>query len=324
MSATRQLGLLSVTAPVLNEEDVLAVFHERVCSALEGIDFELVLVDDGSTDSTPELLAQLAERDPRVRVVVLSRNFGYQAAVAAGIDHCRGDVVVTIDADLQDPPEVIPRLLEEWEAGADVVYAARQDRKGEGRLKLLTARWFSALFARLAELDIPTSVGDFRLLDRKAVDALRRMPERNRFMRGMTVWVGFRQSSVPYSREPRYKGDTRYRWRTLLRISLDAISSFSHVPLQLATLMGFLVSFVAFLGLPYVVVSRLLDIFVVEGLSTLLFAVLFLGGIQLITLGIIGEYISRIYDEVKQRPLYLVGRRHNLEPPTDPTAGDAP
>lgn len=324
MSATRQLGLLSVTAPVLNEEDVLAVFHERVCSALEGIDFELVLVDDGSTDSTPELLARLAERDPRVRVVVLSRNFGYQAAVAAGIDHCRGDVVVTIDADLQDPPEVIPRLLEEWEAGADVVYAARQDRKGEGRLKLLTARWFSALFARLAELDIPTSVGDFRLLDRKAVDALRRMPERNRFMRGMTVWVGFRQSSVPYSREPRYKGDTRYRWRTLLRISLDAISSFSHVPLQLATLMGFLVSFVAFLGLPYVVVSRLLDIFVVEGLSTLLFAVLFLGGIQLITLGIIGEYISRIYDEVKQRPLYLVGRRHNLEPPTDPTAGDAP
>lgn len=324
MSATRQLGLLSVTAPVLNEEDVLAVFHERVCSALEGIDFELVLVDDGSTDSTPELLAQLAERDPRVRVVVLSRNFGYQAAVAAGIDHCRGDVVVTIDADLQDPPEVIPRLLEEWEAGADVVYAARQDRKGEGRLKLLTARWFSALFARLAELDIPTSVGDFRLLDRKAVDALRRMPERNRFMRGMTVWVGFRQSSVPYSREPRYKGDTRYRWRTLLRISLDAISSFSHVPLQLATLMGFLVSFVAFLGLPYVVVSRLLDIFVVEGLSTLLFAVLFLGGIQLITLGIIGEYISRIYDEVKQRPLYLVGRRHNLEPPTDPFAGDAP
>lgn len=322
MSAARELGLLSVTAPVLNEEDVIGVFYERVASALEGIDFELVLVDDGSTDRTPAILAELTERDPRVRVVVLSRNFGYQAAVAAGVDHCRGDVVVTIDADLQDPPEVIPALIEEWQAGADVVYAARQDRKGEGRLKLLTARWFSALFTRLAELDIPTSVGDFRLLDRKAVDALRRMPERNRFMRGMTVWVGFRQSSVPYNREPRYKGKTRYRWRTLLRISLDAISSFSHVPLQLATLMGFLVSFVAFLGLPYVVISRLLDIFVVEGLSTLLFAVLFLGGIQLITLGIIGEYISRIYDEVKQRPLYLVGQRHNLEPPTDPLRGD--
>jgi dolichol-phosphate mannosyltransferase len=321
VSTERRLGLLSVTAPVLNEEDVIEVFHERVASALDGIDFELVLVDDGSTDATPQLLAELAARDPRVRVVVLSRNFGYQAAVAAGIDHCRGDVVVTIDADLQDPPEVIPELLEEWRSGADVVYAARQDRQGEGRLKLLTARWFSALFTRLAELDIPTSVGDFRLLDRKAVDALRRMPERNRFMRGMTVWVGFRQSSVPYRREARYKGTTRYRWRTLLRISLDAISSFSHLPLQLATLVGFLVSFLAFLGLPYVVVSRLLDVFVVEGLSTLLFAVLFLGGIQLITLGIIGEYISRIYDEVKQRPLYLVGERHNVDPPTNPAPG---
>lgn len=320
-TSTRELGLLSVTAPVLNEEDVLGVFYERVTSALEGIDFELVLVDDGSTDSTPQLLAELAASDPRVRVVVLSRNFGYQAAVAAGIDHCRGDAVVTIDADLQDPPEVIRDLIEEWQAGADVVYAARQDRQGEGRLKLVTARWFSALFTRLAELDIPTNVGDFRLLDAKAVDALRRMPERNRFMRGMTVWVGFRQSSVPYTREPRLQGTTRYRWRTLMRIALDGISSFSHVPLQLATLVGFVVSFVAFLGLPYVVVSRLLDVFVVEGLSTLLFAVLFLGGIQLITLGIIGEYISRIYDEVKQRPLYLVDDRHNLDPPTDP--GDA-
>lgn len=314
---TRELGLLSVTAPVLNEEDVLEHFYERVCAALDGLNFELVLVDDGSTDRTPQLLAELAEKDARVRVVGLSRNFGYQAAVAAGIDHCTGDAVVTIDADLQDPPEVIRDLIEEWVAGADVVYAARQDRQGEGRLKLVTARWFAALFTRLAELDIPTNVGDFRLLDAKAVAALRRMPERNRFMRGMTVWVGFRQSSVPYTREPRLQGKSRYRWRTLMRISLDAISSFSHVPLQLATLMGFLVSFVAFLGLPYVVVSRLLDVFVVEGLSTLLFAVLFLGGIQLITLGIIGEYISRIYDEVKQRPLYLVNERHNLAPPTE-------
>jgi dolichol-phosphate mannosyltransferase len=319
VSGARQLGLLSVTAPVLNEEDVIELFYDRVRAALEGIDFELVLVDDGSTDRTPQLLAQLAEQDERVRVVELSRNFGYQAAVAAGIDHCTGAAVVTIDADLQDPPELIPELIAEWADGADVVYAARRDRKGESRLKLVTARWFSALFTRLAELDIPTNVGDFRLLDRRAVTALRRMPERNRFMRGMTVWVGFRQSSVPYDRDARQAGDTRYRWRTLLRISLDAISSFSHVPLQLATLVGFIVSFVAFLGLPYVVISRLLDVFVVEGLSTLLFAVLFLGGIQLITLGIIGEYISRIYDEVKHRPLYLVGRRQNVGPPTDPT-----
>ncbi|MGH9184339.1 MAG: glycosyltransferase family 2 protein [Acidimicrobiales bacterium] len=310
----RSLGLLSVSAPVLNEEDVIEKFYDRVCAALDGVDFELVLVNDGSTDRTPELLAELAQRDPRVRVVEFSRNFGYQAAVAAGLDHCRGDAVVTIDADLQDPPELIPELIDEWRRGADVVYAVRRERKGEGRLKLITARWFSAVFTRLAELDIPTNVGDYRLLDRRAVAALRRMPERNRFMRGMTVWVGYVQSSVPYNRDPRFAGDTRYRWRTLLKISLDAISSFSHVPLQIATVMGFVVSFVAFLGIPYVIVNRLLG-FYVEGVSTLLFAILMIGGIQLITLGIIGEYISRIYDEVKHRPLYIVRTRHNVEGP---------
>ena len=181
-------------------------------------------------------------------------------------------------------------------------------------MKLVTARWFSKLFARLAELDIPTNVGDFRLLDRRAADALRRMRERNRFLRGMTVWVGYVQSSVPYDRDPRYAGDTKYRWRTLLKISLDAISSFSHVPLQLATMLGFVVSAFAFLGIPYVIVNRLLG-FYVEGVSTLMFAVLLLGGIQLITLGIIGEYISRIYDEVKHRPLYLVKGRLNTSEP---------
>jgi dolichol-phosphate mannosyltransferase len=226
--------------------------------------------------------------------------------------------VVTIDADLQDPPELIPDLIAEWRSGADVVYAVRRERPGESRLKLTTARWFSAIFRRLAELDLPANAGDFRLLDRRAVDALRRMPERSRFMRGMTVWVGYRQSSVPYDREPRAAGETRYRWRTLLRISLDAISSFSHTPLQIATVVGFVVSFLAFLGIPYVIVNRLLG-FYVEGVSTLLFAILLLGGIQLITLGIIGEYISRIYDEVKRRPLYIVDQRVNVEPaPEEP------
>ena len=315
MSARRP-QLVSVTAPVLNEEAAIEAFYERVRDALEGFEFELVLVDDGSEDGTPGLLAELAGRDPRVRVVGLSRNFGYQAAVAAGIDHCRGDVVITIDSDLQDPPELIGDLIAEWAAGADVVYGVRRDREGEGRMKLLTARWFSAVFRRLADLDIPANVGDFRLLSRRAVDALREMPERSRFMRGMTVWVGFRQSSVPYDREPRYAGDTRYRWRTLTRISLDAISSFSHTPLQVATLVGFVVSFLAFLGIPYVIVNRLLG-FYVEGVSTLLFAILLLGGIQLITLGIVGEYISRIYDEVKGRPLYLVAERHNIESDDD-------
>jgi polyisoprenyl-phosphate glycosyltransferase len=314
MSLRGEPGLITVTAPVLNEEDILETFYGRVRDALEGYEWELVLVNDGSTDATPRMLDDLAARDERVKVIHLARNFGYQPAVIAGLDHARGDVVVTIDADLQDPPELIGAMLERWRQGSDVVYAVRRERNGEGRLKLLTARWFSRLFRRLAELDIPTNVGDFRLLDRRAVDALLRMRERSRFMRGMTVWVGYTQSSVPYDRDPRFAGETRYRWRTLLKIALDGISSFSHVPLQIATLVGFAVSFISFLGIPYVVVSRLFDLYV-EGLSTVLFAILFLGGIQLITLGIIGEYISRIYDEVKRRPLYLIRERLNVETP---------
>ncbi len=314
MSAERQLELLSVIAPVLDEAQLIEAFYERVVAAVEPLPFELVLVDDGSTDETPRILSELGARDKRVRVVTLSRNFGYQPAVAAGLDHARGEVVVTIDADLQDPPELIGELIGRWREGADVVYAIRRERRGESRLKLVTARWFSRVFRRLAELDIPANVGDFRLLDRRAVQVLRQMPERNRFLRGMTVWVGFTQSSIAYDRGPRYAGETRYRWRTLARISLDAISSFSHVPLQIATLMGFVVSGLAFLGIPYVIVNRALG-FYVEGVSTLLFAMLLLGGIQLITLGIIGEYVSRIYDEVKRRPLYVVRSRINVEPP---------
>ena len=308
----RSLSLLSVVAPVLNEEEVLETFYERVRETLDGLQWELVLVDDGSTDSSLEILGQLAKDDPRVKVVALSRNFGYQAAVTAGLDRCGGDAAVTIDADLQDPPEVIRELVERWEKGADVVYAVRRQRRGEGRVKLATARWFSRLFSRLADLSIPANVGDFRLLDRRVVEALGRMPERSRFLRGMTVWVGYEQSSVEYDRDPRFAGTSRYRWRSLLRISLDAISSFSHVPLQIATLAGFVVSAFAFLGIPYAIVNRLLG-FYVEGVSTLLFVICFLGGVQLITLGIIGEYISRIYDEVKQRPLYLVETELNLE-----------
>jgi dolichol-phosphate mannosyltransferase len=306
--------LISVTAPVLNEEETLEEFHVRVAAALAGYEWELVLVDDGSSDATPGLLDELAARDQRVKVIHLSRNFGYQTAVIASLDHARGDVIVTIDADLQDPPELIPKMIERWREGSDVVYAARRERTGERPLKLLTARWFSKVFTRLAELDIPTNVGDYRLLDRKAVNSLLRMRERSRFMRGMTVWVGYTQSSVPYVRDARYAGETRYRWRSLLRIALDGISSFSHVPLQIETLLGFFVSFVSFLGIPYVIASRLFGVYV-EGLPTILFAILFLGGVQLITLGIIGEYISRIYDEVKRRPLYLVRARQNLDGP---------
>jgi polyisoprenyl-phosphate glycosyltransferase len=314
----REVGLLSVVAPVLNEEDILPVFYERVRDALKGIEWELVLVDDGSKDATREVLERLAAEDPRVRAVVLSRNFGFQPASMAGLDHARGDVIVTIDADLQDPPELIPKLVNAWREGSDVVYAVRESRQGERWVKLATARWFTKLFIWLGKLEVPENVGDFRLLDRRALDVLRAMPERNRFLRGLSVWVGFTQTSVPYTRDPRYAGDTKYRWGTLLRISLDAISSFSHAPLQLASLLGFAVSFVAFLGIPYVLISRIFDVYV-EGVTTALFAILLLGGIQLITLGIIGEYISRIYDEVKRRPLYVVSERVNIAPPA-PTA----
>jgi len=314
MSERSDPGLISVTAPVLNEEEILETFYARIRAALEGHDWELVMVNDGSTDSTPAILDQLSASDERVKVVHLARNFGYQPAVIAGLDHCQGDVVITIDADLQDPPELIGEMLDSWRHGSDVVYAVRRERVGESRLKLLTARWFSSIFSRLAEMDIPTNAGDFRLLDRRAVDALLRMRERSRFMRGMSVWVGFTQTTVPYDRDARFAGETRYRWRTLLKIALDGISSFSRVPLQIATLVGFAVSFIAFLGIPYVIVSRIFNLYV-EGLSTILFAILFLGGIQLITLGIIGEYVSRVYDEVKRRPLYLVAERRNLDGP---------
>jgi polyisoprenyl-phosphate glycosyltransferase len=321
MSAVRELGLLSIVAPVLDEASILDAFHERVSDALSKWKFELILVDDGSSDSTPEVLERLAARDPRVRVVILSRNFGQEAAISAGLDHSRGDAVVTMDADLQDPPEVIPKLLARWRDGSDVVYAVRQAREGEGWLKLRTSEWFTRLFNRMAGLDIQQGVGDFRLLDRRVVDVLRDMPERARFLRGLSLWVGYTQSSVPFHRDARFAGRTSYSWRKMFRYSLDALTSFSRAPLQVATLLGFGVSLVAFLGIPYVIVNRLLG-FYVEGVSTLLFAVLLLGGIQLITLGIIGEYIARIYDEVKHRPLYVVRARLNVEPSLLEHAGE--
>lgn len=327
----RSAALLSVVAPVFNEEDTVAEFHARVSSALAASEYELVLVDDGSTDRTPELLAALARDDPRVRVIQLSRNFGHQAALTAGLDHARGEVIVMLDSDLQDPPELIPELLARWREGSDVVYAVRTRRAGEARMKLVTARWFYRLFSRLAQIDLSQNAGDFRLLDRRALEALGSMRERNRFLRGMTVWVGFTQTAVPYERDARFAGDTKYTPRRMLRFSLDALSSFSHVPLQLATLLGFVFSAIAFLGIPIAIGFKLAGQFV-SGITTVLLVVLLLGGIQLITVGIIGEYLGRVYDEVKRRPLYLVKARLNLPegrvaelpgpPPTIPSDGE--
>jgi dolichol-phosphate mannosyltransferase len=310
----RELTLVSVVAPVYNEDATIDEFYARVCSALGALPFELVLVDDGSTDGTPMKLDGLAAADPRVRVVYLSRNFGHQTALTAGLDHAAGDAVVMIDADLQDPPELISTMLDHWRAGCDVVYAVREQREGESRFKLSTARWFYRLFDKLAQVELQQNSGDFRLLDRRALDALLSMRERNRFLRGMTVWVGYTQAAVPYHRDSRYAGETKYTIPKMLRFSLDAISSFSHRPLQLATLLGFVISTLAFIAIPVVAVLRILGSYL-PGFSALTILVLLLGGIELIAIGIIGEYVGRIYDEVKGRPLYLVRARRNM---TDP------
>ena len=311
IAESRELDLLSVVAPVYNEEALIDEFYTRVCRALEGVQFELVLVDDGSTDGSAPALDRLAAGDPRVRVVSLSRNFGHQTALTAGLDHARGDAVVMLDADLQDPPELIPRMLDHWRAGCDVVYAVREQREGESRFKLATARWFYSIFDALAQVELQHNSGDFRLLDRQPLDALLSMRERNRFLRGMTVWVGYTQAAVPYTRDPRFAGKTKYTFSRMMRFSLDAISSFSHRPLQLATLLGFLISTLAFVAIPVVIVLRIMGSYL-PGFGSITIAILLLGGIQLIALGIIGEYVGRIYDEVKGRPLYLVKTRRNF------------
>jgi dolichol-phosphate mannosyltransferase len=310
-SPARTLQLLSVVAPVYNEEATIEKFCARVGSALDGLPFELVLVDDGSSDGTQAKLEQLAAADPAIKVVYLSRNFGHQTALTAGLDHARGEAVVMLDADLQDPPELIPRMLDHWRDGCDVVYAVREQRDGESAFKLATARWFYKLFDKLAAVELEHNSGDFRLLDRRALDALLSMRERNRFLRGMTVWVGYTQTAVPYRRDPRYAGETKYTLSKMVRFSLDAISSFSHRPLQLATLLGFVISIVAFIAIPVVVVLRILGSYL-PGFGSITIAVLLLGGIQLMAIGLIGEYVGRIYDEVKGRPLYLVKARRNM------------
>jgi len=307
----RKLGLLSVVAPMLDEEELAEAFYTRVCAALGELPFELIVVDDGSSDSTPEILERLASNDPRLRVVTLSRPFGHQTALTAGLDHATGDAVVMIDADLQDPPELIPELLDRWRAGTDIVYAVRKTRAGESTFKLVTAKWFYRLISKVSSIELQQNSGDFRLMDRRALQALLSMRERNRYLRGMTVWVGFTQTAVPYERDRRYAGETKYTLKKMVKFALDAVSSFSHVPLQVATVLGFIISTLAFALVPVIIVLRIVGSYL-PGFGSLTIAILLLGGVQLITLGILGEYVGRIYDEVKGRPLYFVRGRRNL------------
>jgi polyisoprenyl-phosphate glycosyltransferase len=308
----RQPTLLSIAAPMHDEEGIARQFHARVVAAAGDVPFELVIVDDGSRDGTPQILAEIAAADERVKVVTLSRNFGHQAALTAALEHASGDVVVMLDADLQDPPEVIPEMLERWREGADVVYAVRSRRQGETAFKRTTASWFYRLFRSLADIDLTPESGDFRLMDRAPLDALLAMRERNRFLRGMSVWVGYTQTAVTFQREARTTGRTKYTLRRMLRFSFDAITSFSYRPLQFATLLGFAFSALAFLLIPLTIVARYTNIYE-RGVPTTIVIVSLLGGIQLICVGIIGEYVGRIYDEVKHRPLYVVRDRANLE-----------
>jgi dolichol-phosphate mannosyltransferase len=307
----------SIVSPVYNEESVLPELYRRVRAVMDdlGEPWELILVNDGSRDESASVIADLHEQDKRVKGVSFSRNFGFQIAVTAGLDHAAGDAVILTDADLQDPPEVFPRMIEKWRDGYDVVYGVRASREGESWFKLMTAKVFYRLIYRITDIDIPLDTGDFRLMDRRVVDVIRHMPERNRFLRGMVPWVGFRQTGVEYERRARFAGESKFSSvRQMLPFAVDAITSFSYLPLQLATYLGFLIAVIAGVAIVAVILVRL---FGPEnpllGQATTLVAVLFLGGVQLISLGIIGEYLGRIYDEVKGRPLYLVEQKWGLE-----------
>ena len=304
--------LMSVVAPVFNEAGTIDELHRRLTEALDGVEYELVFVDDASTDGSSERLSALATGDPRVRVVPLSRNFGHQAALSAGLDHARGNPVVMMDADLQDPPELIPEMLEQWRQGSDVVYAVRRQRAGETAFKRGSASLFYRLFSRIATVDLQPQSGDFRLLDRRPLDALLGMRERSRFLRGMTIWVGYRQTAIPYDRDPRFAGETKYTLRRMLRFSIDAMTAFSRTPLRLATYFGLAISSFAFIAIPVIVVLRLTGHYL-AGFATLTIIVLALSGIQLVAIGILGEYLARVFDEVKARPLYVIRRDRDPE-----------
>lgn len=301
--------LLSVVVPAFNEEAVLAETHRRLTATLGGraeLEYEIIYVDDGSRDRSALVMRELHARDPRVRVVSFARNFGHQVAVTAGLDRAAGDAVVLIDADLQDPPEVVLEMLARWREGYEVAYGLRTDREGESAFKRFTAQAFYRLINRVSEIPIPLDTGDFRLMDRRVVDVLRAMPERDRFIRGMVSWVGFRQIAVPYRRAKRHAGETKYPLAKMLRFALSGLTSFSDAPLRVATYMGFAASSIALLGIIYALVLRLFTSNWVTGWTAIFIAVLFMGGVQLISLGLIGEYVGRIFSEVKRRPMYVV------------------
>ncbi len=303
--------MISVVLPVYNEAENLGVLVERLRPVLErfaGDGFEVVFVDDGSTDASPAWLDALAGRDPRFKAIHLSRNFGHQAALQAGLDAAAGDAVVTMDADLQDPPEVLAQLVGKWREGYDVVYAIRRQRKDGLAKRAAYAAFYRSLRA-VAEIDVPLDAGDFCLLDRRVVDALASLGERGRFLRGLRSWVGFRQAGVEYEREARHAGAPKYGLRKLVRLALSGYVGFSSMPLRLAAWLGFLAAGTGFVIAAWAALTRLLDVPSPRGWASTMAAILFVGGVQLVMLGVLGEYLGRVYDEVRRRPLYIVRSR---------------
>lgn len=305
----------SVVIPVHDEADVLPLLYERLRTVLDGLegDWELILVDDGSRDGSYALMVELHASDPRVRVLRFSRNFGHQIALTAGLDRARGDAVITMDGDLQHPPETIPVLVERWRAGNEIVYGVMTDAVGESRLKRATSRWFYRLLRRLTDVEMPAAAGDFRLVDRRALEAFKALRETNRYVRGMFSWVGYRQTGVPYVCAARPGGRSKYTARRMLKLASDAIVGFSTLPLRLALNLGFAVSFLSIVFGLSALATKLAGGFAVPGWASIMILVGLVGGIQLIVIGVIGEYIGRIYDEVKARPLYLVSASHGFE-----------
>lgn len=305
----------SIVAPCYNEEGNIHELHRRISEVMDQTSepWELVLINDGSRDRTRELMQELHTLDHRIHYIDFARNFGHQLAVTAGMDYAQGDAIILIDADLQDPPELILEMIQKWKDGYKVVYAIRSERKGETWFKLMTAKLFYRLIYRITDVNIPQDTGDFRLMDRQVVNAMKQMRERHRFIRGMTSWVGFSQTGVYYVRQERFAGETNYPLRKMLKFASDAITGFSYLPLQLATYLGFIVAALSGLGMLAVITARLFGNQAFFGQATTLVMVLFLGGIQLICLGIIGEYLGRIYDEVKNRPLYVVNQAVGFE-----------
>jgi glycosyltransferase involved in cell wall biosynthesis len=312
--------VLSVVVPCCNEEQVLRETNCRLIAVLEGIspNFEIVYVDDGSADSTPDLLREMQLQENRIRAIRFSRNFGHQVAITAGLEHARGDAVVIIDADLQDPPEVIREFFQKWLDGHDVAYGVRVEREGETAFKRGTAKLFYRFISRLSDTAIPLDTGDFRLMDRRVVDALLSMPERDRFVRGMVSWLGFSQVAVPYRRAARFAGDTKFSLFKMMRFATDGIVSFSTLPLRMATWIGFAASGIALVEIGVALFDKIFTHGLVRGWTSTVIAIWFVGGVQLICMGIIGEYVGRIYGESKRRPLYVVRERMGFE------AADAP